>query len=58
MDDIVLFAKTAKELEQMLTELSQYNQVGLTMNKIKTKLMTNSKEIQISGGKYQHPLCQ
>ena len=48
-DDVVLIAKSAEELEQMLDSLNTVSQeVGLTMNEAKTKVMTNRDEKQIS----------
>ena len=44
-DDIVLFATSAKKLEKMMNELNDKSkEVGLNMNPMKTKLMTNSTE--------------
>ncbi|XP_028168072.1 uncharacterized protein LOC114358336 [Ostrinia furnacalis] len=51
-DDIVLFAETANELEQMIQILdSKSKKVGLHMNINKTKIMTNHlrQQINVSG---------
>ena len=43
-DDIILVAKTPKELQQMLEDLqSMSKEIGLKMNKSETKLMFNNK---------------
>lgn len=47
-DDLVLFEENPKILEQMIQELSTESKLaGLEMNEKKTKLMTNSTEIEI-----------
>lgn len=47
-DDIILFAKSARELQEMLQELhTKSKEIGLTMNADKTKVMTNALEIPI-----------
>lgn len=47
-DDLVILANSATELRILLQELStQSKNVGLEMNQQKTKVMTNSKEINI-----------
>lgn len=47
-DDIILFAKSTRELLEMLQELhTKSKEIGLTMNKDKTKVMTNAPEIPI-----------
>ncbi|KAJ4436939.1 hypothetical protein ANN_17071 [Periplaneta americana] len=51
-DDIVLFARSARELTNMLEELNNVNrEAGPLMNQSKTKLMTNGMEtqVQVSG---------
>ena len=48
-DDIVLFARTAIELQDMMAELNKRSkEVGLWMNPTKTKIMTNSRETPIT----------
>lgn len=47
-DDVILFAKTAKDLGHMMEELSNTCQkAGLTVNISKTKIMTNYLELPI-----------
>ena len=47
-DDIILFANTARELQEMINELdTQSKRIGLSMNNAKTKLMTNAQEIAV-----------
>jgi hypothetical protein len=51
-DDIVLFASSATELQQMLEDLSLASlQVGLKMNRSKTQAMTNStkRRVEVDG---------
>ncbi|XP_063636081.1 uncharacterized protein LOC134806684 [Cydia splendana] len=49
-DDNVLFSTSATELQCMLQELSNASlEVGLTMNRSKTQLMTNSKKHRQKG---------
>ena len=41
-DDIVLFAESGEELRSMILDISKISEeVGLTLNPRKTKLMTN-----------------
>lgn len=48
-DDIVLFADTSAELEIMLKDLSAASlEIGLKMNRSKTKVMTNSTQDMIT----------
>lgn len=48
-DDIIIFAETAKHLQDMLSTLNQESEnVGLQMNRIKTKVMTNSFKTPIN----------
>jgi hypothetical protein len=48
-DDIVVFANTARGLQEMLRELNiESKEVGLTTNPTKTKIMTNHTEITIT----------
>lgn len=48
-DDIVLFANSAEELQQLLTDLNQCSKkVGLRINFDKTKVMTNGRKTNIS----------
>ncbi|CAK1582177.1 unnamed protein product [Parnassius mnemosyne] len=48
-DDIVIFAETAKQLNDMLYSLDQESsKVGLDMNVSKTKIMTNSLNVPIN----------
>ena len=50
-DDVILFAKSAKDLEKMLEQLqTQCKKVGLQMNSTKTKAMTNKDETPIQVG--------
>jgi hypothetical protein len=50
-DDIILFAKSAKELQIMLEQLrNRCTKAGLLINSCKTKIITNSKEIPIKVG--------
>ncbi|KAJ2946764.1 hypothetical protein O0L34_g12828 [Tuta absoluta] len=47
-DDIVVFAKSASELKEMITALSETSRkVGLQMNFSKTKIMTNYHQVPI-----------
>jgi hypothetical protein len=47
-DDIVIFAKSTTELQEMVTELNtRSKEMGLLMNPTKTKIMTNSMETPI-----------
>ena len=47
-DDIVLFATTAQQLKEMMSELdAKSKEVGLQMNPAKTRIMTNYKEVQV-----------
>ncbi|PZC78256.1 hypothetical protein B5X24_HaOG202328 [Helicoverpa armigera] len=51
-DDIVLFASTSEELQQMLQDLSMASrEVGLQMNMNKTQTMTNStkRRVEVDG---------
>lgn len=51
-DDIILFASTAHELQQMLQELSTASlEVGLQMNRSKTQCMSNStkRRVEVDG---------
>jgi len=54
-DDIILVAKTPKDLQQMLEDLHSISErIGLKMNKSKTKVMFNTKttpnhKIQVEG---------
>ena len=48
-DDIVLLANSANEIKQAIEELDQLSkETGLHMNPTKTKLMTNSRETNIT----------
>ena len=48
-DDVVVFAKSAKELEAMLTELNtQSQEMGLEMNPTKTKILSNSDYVPVT----------
>ena len=48
-DDVVVFAKSAKELEAILTELTTRNQeTGLEMNPTKTKILSNSDYVPVT----------
>jgi hypothetical protein len=48
VDDIVIFAKSTTELQEMMTELNtRSKETGLLMNPTKTKIMTNSTETPI-----------
>ncbi|KAG6464168.1 hypothetical protein O3G_MSEX014327 [Manduca sexta] len=50
-DDVVIFAKSAPELENMVTELAAESlKVGLSMNMAKTKVLTNSEHQNITIG--------
>lgn len=54
-DDIVLFSKTSKELEEMIVELCEVSEnIGLKLNTSKTKVATNSIQSPIMI--YQKPL--
>ncbi|CAG9133292.1 unnamed protein product [Plutella xylostella] len=56
-DDIVLFSHSAPELQQMLRELSTASlEVGLMMNRSKTKVMTNStkRRVEVDGQEIQY----
>ena len=55
-DDVVLFAKTPTELQQMLHDLNKINSVGLSMNHKKIKLMTNGppRRIEVQGTDIQY----
>jgi Reverse transcriptase (RNA-dependent DNA polymerase). len=58
-DDAVVFAKSAKELEAMLTELSiQSQETGLEMNPTKTKILSNLDYIPatVNGASIQYCL--
>ncbi|GBP22261.1 Putative uncharacterized transposon-derived protein F52C9.6 [Eumeta japonica] len=47
-DDIVLFSTSSKQLEEMLTDLSDSsNTIGLQLNTSKTKVTTNSRQTPI-----------
>ncbi|KAI8425563.1 hypothetical protein MSG28_011388 [Choristoneura fumiferana] len=53
-DDIVIFAKTSKELEIMIGELSNASKnIGLQMNTLKTKVATNSTQNPIKNNDTQ-----
>ena len=55
-DDVVLFAKTPTELQQMLHDLNKIsNSDGLFMNHNKTKLLTNGppRRIEVQGTEIQ-----
>lgn len=48
-DDIVLIARSARKLEQMLIDLDRTSsEAGLKMNPTKTKLMTNATKVPIT----------
>ena len=48
-DGIVLIARSARKLEQMLIELDRKSsEEGLKMNPTKTKLMTNATKVPIT----------
>ena len=48
-DDVVVFAKSVKELEAMLTELNTRSQeTGLEMNPTKTKILSNSDYVSVT----------
>ena len=56
-DDIVVFAKSAAELENMVSELAIESQkVGLSMNTSKTKILTNGepKDIIVANEKIEY----
>ncbi|CAG9137233.1 unnamed protein product [Plutella xylostella] len=56
-DDIVLFAPSASTLEHMLQDLSTASlQVGLSMNRSKTKIMSNSatRKVTVDGQDIQY----
>ncbi|KAJ8715585.1 hypothetical protein PYW07_010067 [Mythimna separata] len=56
-DDIVLFSTSASELEDMLQDLSTASlEVGLTMNRSKTQVMTNStkRRVKVDGQVLQY----
>jgi hypothetical protein len=47
-DDIVIFAKSTTELQEMMTELNtRSKEMGLLMNQTNTKIITNSTETSI-----------
>ena len=54
-DDVVLIAKDGKELMEMAESLARASaEVGLTINKSKTNILTNIEnleEITVEGGK-------
>lgn len=47
-DDVIIIAKSSEELTQQIKELTtECSQAGLSINKTKTKVITNSEEIPI-----------
>lgn len=56
-DDVVLFARSPKQLQSMLQELSETSKIaGLSMNKSKTQIMSNGPEnpIKVDGMDLQY----